>query len=96
MKTHLIIIAASAVCACAELHEPAADGGGNHARASLQRLRTGLSRSSEGLTLERRPDGITKVQLQGRFQNASVVGADGRATCVDSPAALDHLGGVQR
>ena len=48
------------------------------AQASLERLRTGLSRSSEGLKLERRPDGITKVQLQGRFQNASVMGADGK------------------
>lgn len=39
-----------------------------------------LSRSSEGLTVVKHPDGRKSVDLQGRFQSVSVatIGADGR------------------
>jgi hypothetical protein len=38
-----------------------------------------LSRSDEGLTVERLPNGVLRAHLQGRFQNASVarIDADG-------------------
>ena len=86
------------LCACVEVHEPrAADPGtrAERARQAMQQLRSGLSRSSEGLTVERRPDGVTKLNLKRRFQSATVMTAEGRAMCVDSPANLDRLVGAQ-
>lgn len=86
------------LCACVEVREPrAADPGtrAERARQAMQQLRSGLSRSSEGLTQERRADGVTKLNLKRRFQSATLMTAEGRATCVDSPASLDRLMGAQ-
>jgi len=65
------------------------------AQHSMERLRVSLSRSSNGMVVEHRTDGIKKVSLQQRFQSVSVMTADGRATCVDSAAVLDRLVGAQ-
>lgn len=55
-------------------------------------LRNALSRSGEGLVLERSASGAVSVDLQGRFQNVSVarIDADGeiRMGCVASHASL--------
>lgn len=95
MRTsHLLPVIALWLTACVEVHETRAVDPGTRAeraRVAMQQLRAGLSRSSEGLTVERRPDGITKLNLQRRFQSASVMTPEGRAICVDSPAALDRL-----
>jgi hypothetical protein len=61
----------------------------------LDELREGLSRSSQGMTVEERSDGIKKVSLRKRFRSVSVVTTDGRATCLDSPEQLDRLVGVK-
>jgi hypothetical protein len=58
-----------------------------------------LSRSDEGLVSEFLPNGTVRVDLQGRFQNASVahIGADGRihTNCTDQlHEAQDHLTGT--
>jgi hypothetical protein len=54
--------------------------------------RTGLLRTSEGLTEVQLPDGSWMVDLQGRFQVFSVVRLDPRSgrvfTCVDEEKAL--------
>ena len=60
-----------------------------------------LSRSDEGLVSERLPNGTVRVDLQGRFQNASVahIGADGlvHTNCTDQlHEAQDHLTGPDR
>ncbi len=51
-------------------------------------LEESLSRSADGLYEEFLPDGTVKVNLQGRFQSASVavIGADGtlHTTCVEN------------
>jgi hypothetical protein len=50
-----------------------------------------LSRSLRGLKAEQRSDGVVKVNLEGRFQHASVAVIDehgqARATCIDGPAS---------
>lgn len=58
-----------------------------------------LSRSTEGLTVVRHPNGMESIDLQERFQNVSVVtmGADGRRTfacCADPAHAAAHLHGA--
>lgn len=58
-------------------------------RAKLAGLAPGLDRSSDGLTVVTRPDGSQHVNLQGRFQEYTVVRLtpDGRKVedCVDGP-----------
>lgn len=58
-------------------------------RAKLAGLAPGLDRSTEGLTVVTRPDGSQHVNLQGRFQEYTVVRLtpDGRKVedCVDGP-----------
>jgi hypothetical protein len=65
------------------------------AERAMQHLRESLSRSSEGLVLEKRPDGVSQVLLKGRFQSASVLVRDASGKrhqiCVDSPAAADSI-----
>jgi hypothetical protein len=62
------------------------------ARARTTRER--LSRDSSDLVFEQLPNGVTKVDLRGRFQQASVarIGRDGNIerNCVDTPEALDR------
>jgi hypothetical protein len=98
MKQLLAAVLSIGLAACVEAHETRAGDAGprvQRAERAMQQLRTQLSRSSEGLTVERRPDGITKVSLQRRFRSASVMTPEGRAMCVDSPAALDRLIGAR-
>gem|GEM_PF-3873781 len=64
--------------------------------ASMQSLRTSLDHSGAGLAQETLPDGVRRVRLQGRFLNLSVLDSQGRAACVDSPAALDRMLGAPR
>lgn len=57
-----------------------------------------LSRSSEGLTVVKHPDGRKSVDLQGRFQSVAVatIGADGRprvACLQDAGEAAARLAG---
>lgn len=99
MKYALATLLSVCLLACVEAHgeQPtAAKHTAPDARRSMQSLRTQLSRASEGLVVEHRADGLTKVHLQGRFASASVMAADGRAICVDSPAALDRVSGAER
>ena len=60
-----------------------------------ERLLQALSRPSEKLTLERGPDGISRVDLRGRIQSASFVvkDADGhwQRQCIDHPATIIRL-----
>lgn len=55
-------------------------------------LRNALSRSSEGLVTRRAPDGTVSIDLQGRFQNVSMVRIDAsgefRFGCASSHASL--------
>jgi hypothetical protein len=99
-----VIATLLSVCllACVEAHEQQPTAAKDtpvrtpDAQQSMQSLRTKLSRSSAGLVVEQRPDGLKKVHLQGRFASASVMTAEKRAMCVDSPAALDHVAGAER
>ena len=73
---------------------PSADNPGR----ALRQLRKQLSRSTEDLQIEHRPDGASQVLLQGRFHSASVVFRDAsgarRQLCIDSPAAADEIFGA--
>lgn len=64
-----------------------------------RRLRHDLSRSAANLRVERR-DGRVRVDLDGRFQSATVVFPDEsghpRRLCLDDASQLDHLLGSAR
>jgi len=55
-------------------------------------LQEALSRSDEGLVEVHHADGSVSIDLQGRFQNASIARIDStgklHTTCVDSPEAV--------
>jgi hypothetical protein len=60
----------------------------------MKALQRNLSRSAAGLRSEQLPNGIRKVDLQGRFLHATVLehGTSGpRRVCVDHPSALADL-----
>jgi hypothetical protein len=65
----------------------------------VDRLAPRLSRSTQGLSFKRRADGITTVDLQGRFGHTTVARqkADGtvRYGCVDSPEAAQGWTGLR-
>ena len=61
-------------------------------------LSSSLSRSTDGLVVQRMPNGARRVHLQGRFQSASVVRIDENGeldfNCVESSeAAASHRAG---
>ena len=60
-------------------------------KADNPELQNMLSRSTEGLVEEHHPDGRVHVDLQGRFQSASVATIDSsgkvQTTCVENPGA---------
>jgi hypothetical protein len=66
---------------------------GGQRSAALQAVRARLEHSTRGLEAELLPDGVRRVRLQGRFLNLSILDAQGRAVCVDSPEALDQMAG---
>jgi hypothetical protein len=102
VKPALATLLSVCLLACVEAHEGQPTAAENStvrtsdAQQSMHSLRTKLSRSSEGLVVERDADGVKKVNLQGRFASASVMTAERRAICVDSPAALDRIAGTDR
>ncbi len=64
----------------------------NHLRQSLS---ASLSRSTQGLTVERTSTGSNRIDLQNRFQHMSVVteSSDGqlKQRCISSPGELEQL-----
>ena len=89
------------LAACTDAHAPSVPDAGSidsaaaRAQQQMQLLRGRLSRSSKGLVLEHRPDGLTRVSLKSGFHSVTVHTADGRITCVDSQAGLDRVLGVE-
>ena len=62
------------LCACADAHVPA--------REASPDMRRELSRSSQGLYVEALPNGVHKIDLQGRFQHVAAV-RNGQRMCLD-------------
>jgi hypothetical protein len=62
---------------------------------SIARVRADLSRSTLGLRMSERPDGLSRVEVTRGFRHATMVvrGPDGalHSHCVDHPAAAARL-----
>lgn len=102
MRFYIIVGSTLWMTACSQVSEDRTSGhaepvkikaNADSARRSIEQLRNGLSRSAQGLSVERLADGTTKVHLNERFQSAFVT-SHGGASCIDSPASLDELLGA--
>jgi hypothetical protein len=64
---------------------------GDNAREQVRALQQSLSRSSEGLHIQQLPGGIRKIDLQGRFNHATVIDRRDpeapKQVCIDRPSA---------
>lgn len=93
-----ILISLTLAAACAETRAPRPEVETNPSAMTTEmraQILESVSRSSEQLVREQRPDGISRVRLRRRFQAAAVMtfDAEGRAvrSCIEDPVKLREM-----